>query len=96
MHSTSENFMRFVYMLYVTECVVQRSPSFMVCMELSKIEMCFPFAQMFKLADLMCSFNAFRLKSLSPWNTSMLKPLALYMLVIFFNCFMILSALFEI
>ena len=43
----------------------------------------------------MYSLKSFSLKSLSPWNTSMLKPLYLYMLVTVFNYLMILSVLFE-
>ena len=44
----------------------------------------------------MCSLKAFMLKSLSPWKTSMLKPLHFYMMLTVFNYLMIFSALFEI
>ena len=58
--------------------------------------MCSPFAQMFKLTGIMCYLKAFRLNSLSLWNTSILKPLSLYMLVTVLNYLMILLAIFEV
>ena len=54
------------------------------------------FAYMFKLSGLMSSLKRSRLNLLSMWNISILKPLVLYMLMIFFNSLMVLSALFEI
>ena len=54
MHSTSDLVMRVVYLLYVTECVVQRTPFLMVFMDLSMMGMCHSFAQIFKIAGLMC------------------------------------------
>ena len=68
----------------------------MVCMDLLMMGIFHPFAQMFKLADLMCSLKAFRLNSLYPWKMSMFKPLDLYMLLNVFNYLMMLSALFEV
>ena len=75
MHSASNLVMSLVYLLYYTECVVKRAPCLMVCMDHSMMGMCRPFAQIFKLAGLMFSFNTFMLKSLSPWYISMLKHL---------------------
>ena len=43
----------------------------------------------------MCYLKTSRLNLLSMWNTYIMKPLVLYMLVIVFDCLMILSALFE-
>ena len=57
--------------------------------------MCRPFAHMFTLDGLMCSLKEFRLNLLSPWKTSMLKPLDFYMLLTVFNYLTIFSALFE-
>ena len=88
--------MSFVYLFYGTECVMQRAPCSMFCMELSMMVMCLPFAQMFKLSGVMCSIKVFMLNYLSPCNTSMLKPFSLYMLLTVFNSLMIFSALFEI
>ena len=75
--------------------MVQRDILLMICMDLSMMGTCRPFAHMFTLAGLMCSLKAFRLNLLSPWKTSMLKPLAFYMLLTVFNYLTILSALFE-
>ena len=44
----------------------------------------------------MCSIKSFRLNSLSLWKMSMLKTLALYMLLTVINYLMMLSALFEV
>ena len=57
---------------------------------------CCAFAHMFKLYGLMCSIKEFRLNSLSPWETSMLKPIDLCMLLTVFNSLMMLSALIEV
>ena len=94
-HSTSELVMSFIYILYVTECVVQWSPCLMFCMDLMMMWMYHPFEHMFKIAGLICSLKAFKVNLLSPRNTSMYKPLDLYMLVTVFNSLMILSLLFE-
>ena len=96
MNYTSELVMSLMYLFYGTQCVVQRAPCYIVCMDLSIMEICCTFAQMFELSDLMCYLKEFRLKSFYPWKTSMLKPLYLYMLVNVFNCLMILSELFDI
>ena len=88
--------MIFVYLLYGTECVLHCALLLMVCMDLSMMGMCHPFAQIYKLAGLMCYIKAFRLNSLSPQKTSMLKHLDLYMLLTVFNYLMILSVLFEV
>ena len=95
MHSTSDLFMSFVYIFYVTDLVVQRCPCLMVCMDISIMGMCRPFAQMFKLSVLISSLKVFRLNSLYPWNGSMLNLIALYMLVTVLNSLMILSVIFE-
>ena len=55
-----------------------------------------PFAQMFKIAGLIFYLKAFWLNFLSPRKTSMLKPLALYMMLTVFNSLMMLSAIFEV
>ena len=60
MYSKSVLVMIFVYLLYGTECVMKRAPLFMVCMELSMMVMCCPFAHMFKLAGLVFSIKVFR------------------------------------
>ena len=65
-------------------------------MELLIIVMFRPFAQMFNLAELVCSLKAFRLNLFSPRETDMLNCLALYMRLIFFNSLMILFAFFEL
>ena len=77
MNSTSDLVMSLMYLLYGTECMVQRSPCLMVFMDISMMGLCCPFAQIFKLADLMCSLKAFMLNSLYPCYISMLKPVTL-------------------
>ena len=66
MHSASNLVMSLVYLLYGTEYVVQRALFLMVCMDLSIMEMCRPFVQMFKRYGMMCSLKAFMSNRLSP------------------------------
>ena len=96
MYLTSDFVIIFVYILYGTECVVQRAPCLVVCMDHLMIGTCLPFAHMFNLSWMMCYLKALKFNLLSPWTKSMLKPLAFYMLVTVFIFLMILSVLFEI
>ena len=96
MNSTSGLVMSLIYLLYCMECVLQRAPCLMVFMDLSMMGICCPFEHILKIAGLMCPLKVFKLNSLYPRNMSMLKPLALYMLVTVFNYLMILFVLFEI
>ena len=93
-HSKSDLVISFVYLLYSTECVVQRAPCLMVRMDISMMGMCRTFAHMFKLAGLVFSLKEFIMNSLSPLYTFMFKPLHLYMLVTVCSSLIILSVFF--
>ena len=75
---------------------MQHNPFLMVCLDLSMMIMCRPFAHIFKLSGLMCSLKAFMLNLFSPCKTPTLNRLALYIFLNVFNYLMILSVLFDI
>ena len=96
MHSTSKLVISFMYILWDTECVVQRATCLMDCMDLLMMVICCTFSQMFKIDGLVISLKTFRLNLLCSYKTSMLKPLSLYMLLTVLNYLMMLYALFEV